>query len=281
MTRYCKVIFILNLVVSLGCQQSSIDNADVLAQAYGATLSMNDLDKQLTGLSTYSDSSFVINQAVDQWLMDRILHQEAKKKLTQTKNIDALVEDYRNSLLIHEYEKLIISENLNTEISQAEIDTFYNKFKKDFVLKEDIVRSLHIKIPKNLDNDSLKTLWKTEDLPGLKTYLSKHQTILHLDPDFWINKRHLSNIFPESLIKKINFDRTETYSQEDGNFKFYVKILDRKKAGEDAPVNQVKHIIQQRILHNRSERVLKKKRKELFNKSIENKNISIKTKYDS
>ncbi len=270
-------------IVSIGfflssCEPSggNIDDADVLATAYGQELHISELSDQLLQAETSSDSQFIISRHVDGWLMDRIMYKQATQQVKNNKKaISKKVEAYKRSLYIYELENQILAEELDSDISDTEIDTFYAKYNNDFILKENISRLLYVKIPKSLDNDTFATYWKTEDLPAIKKYLSGVNTIMLLDEKKWYPHTTIRSILPENLIKKINFKKEETYTLDVAPTKYYVKILETIKAKENAPVSYVEDDIRNRIMHERSENILKDKRQDFFKQSIKNKNISI------
>lgn len=49
-------------------------------------------------------------------------------------NIQKQVEDYRTSLLIYQYKQKLIAQRLMDEISEEDIETYYNKNEKNFIL---------------------------------------------------------------------------------------------------------------------------------------------------
>lgn len=263
--------------VILACQpaESNHSNTEILATAFGENLYLSDLSSKLENSTNSSDSQFVISRHVDNWLMDKILYQEAQKEIKISKKLNQKVEDYKKSLYIYELENLILDQSLNTNISQAELDTFYNKNLVDFKLDESVARILYIKVPTELDNDTLKDYWKTEDLPALSTLLEKTSALSMLELNEWYPHSKLKNLMPEKLFKKINFSKTDNYSLSTDKSKYYVKVLENIKSKEQAPVNFVEQNIRDRILHNRTQKILKEKRQAFYQDNIANKNITI------
>jgi len=269
-------ITILSVSFFLGsCEVSKSDNPDAIASAYGQELLISELSDQLDQAETATDSQFIISRHVDGWLMDRIMYKKATQQIKSNKAISDKIEAYKRSLYIYELENQILSEELNTEITDAEIDTFYSKYSNDFILKEKISRLLYVKIPASMDNDVFSTYWQTEDLPAIKKYLSNVNTLVLLDDTKWYPHSTIQSVIPKKLINKINFSKEESYSLDVAPNKYYVKILETIKANKSAPVSYVEEDIKNRILHERSEKILRDKRQAFFQQSIKNKNISI------
>jgi hypothetical protein len=264
-------------LISCDTNNNTLDNPDILASAYGQELHISELTDHLKHAETASDSQFIISRHIDGWLMDKIMYKQATQKIKGNKALSTKIDAYKRSLYIYELENQILAEELDPEISAAEIDTFYAKYSNDFILKEDISRLLYVKIPKSLDNDTFSTYWKTEDLPAIKKYLSGVNTLVLIDDKQWHPHSTIRSILPEELIRKIDFKKEESYSLDVATTKYYVKILETIPANENAPVSYVEDDIKNRIMHERSKNILRNKRQEFFKQSINNKNISINT----
>lgn len=275
-----KKIITTCLVLSIAlfaCQKTEVkqNNSDLLAEAFGEKLYLTDLNDLLKSASNSSDSQFVITRYVDNWTMDKILYQEAQKNIKNSNRLNQKVEDYKKSLYIYEYENLLLDIHLNTSIGQAEIDSFYKKHSSDFILKEAITKVIYIKVPLAMDTDTLKEYWKTEDLPALNSIAKNNQVVAILDIESWHSHSKLKGLMPEQLFRKINFKKTESYSLKDDKSKYYVKILENIKSKDQAPVNYMDQEIRDRILHNRSQKILKEKRQSIYQDNINKKNITI------
>jgi len=261
----------------MGC--NNLDSAkgeeNLLAVAFGEKLYLEDLDSHLKNAHSSSDSQFVKSRFIDEWVMDKILYEEAQKRVGKNKDIESLVDSYRKSLYIYELDNELLSEELNRELPQEEIDTFYSNSKSEFSLQEDIVRFLYIKIPESSYSDTIKDLWKTEELPVLKNYVSSINGTQILNPEKWYYKSELKNILPELLYRKISFSKPNSYSHTQDETKFFVKILEKVDSNKDAPVSFVEETIRERILHDKAKDLLRRKRKELYDEKIQNKNIQI------
>ena len=52
---------------------------------------------------------------------------EAEKNIPAGIEIDQLVEDYKSSLIIHQFEKTVVDNTLDTIISDAELNAYYDE----------------------------------------------------------------------------------------------------------------------------------------------------------
>ncbi len=259
----------------LTCQAEKA-NEQTIATAYGQHLQIETLGGQLKGARTSRDSQRIIDKEVDNWLMDEILVHEAKKKFSGSDDIEKKVSSYEKSLYIHELEKYHIETQLDTTITKAEMDTFYNRNQEEYLNSEALIQGLMIKLSDNQYNDTIKSLWKTEDLPALKVVLSENEGNLHLlDATKWYQESRLKNLLPEGLWKRINFKEKESYSYSDGGNQYLVKILGHTPDGKPMPTSYAAPLIKSRIIRDRSRALLRRWRKDIFQNNIQSKDIII------
>ncbi len=263
------------MVFCSACNIESQKPEDLLASAYGNKLYKSDLGELITSEMTVHDSSSILKKHVDKWLLQEILFHEAKAQVGTEDRIEQLVENYKKSLYIHELEKTQLAAQLDTLITRAELDTFYNQRKEDFLLDEEIVRLLFVKVPEAYDNENLKTLWKTENLPALSVFIKEVGGLQFLNLENWYYLSEMRNLIPAELLAKVNFSKTEAYSLSQDGYRFLIKILDHTDNNEIAPKSFALEKIKLRLLHDRSSGLLKKWKKDLYQNNIQSKNITI------
>lgn len=210
--------------------------------------------------------------------MDRILFEESKKSVRKDNNIEELVEDYRKSLFIHQYEESFINKNLDTLITFEQLNAYYEEHKDEFSLEKTIIRYFLVKIDADKDNDTLENYWKTEDLPAIKNYVLQEGGMAHLEIDSWYYVSELKSLIPEKLFSRISLKNPNETSYSDGGFKYYVKVLQIVNPDEEVPVRFYYNTLRQRILRNRSSELLARMKNDLFKEKIKNKNIKIYSK---
>jgi len=268
-------VFLFLITVTLSCDIDQAGDDEVLATAFGNKLFKQDILPFRSTKLNPVDSQSMISRQIDSWLMEEMLYKESKSKVNSKKSIDKLVANYRKSLFIHELEKLQLAANLDTTITAAELDTFYAHHKADFQLDEAIVKLLFAKVPEGYNNEELKTLWQTENLPALQVYVQARNGLELLEPEKWHYLSEISNIAPLELIDQIDFTKKETYSITDKGQHFLIKVLDYVKPTELAPKSFALPYIKERLLRDRSKNLLNSWKKELFQNNIKSKDISI------
>lgn len=249
----------------------------ILASAYGDHLYLSDIEDQFSEHHNHLDSQQIIARYTDEWLMDKILFAEAKKEAAVKEYINDLVKEYERSLYIHHLEEQYLSKQLDNYVDSLEIAEYYTLNKEVFIPENDLVRFLMIAVSEDDDNDTLQTLWNTEDLPVLEQYIEDVQGLMILNTGRWYSKDELKDLIPEELFKKIGYRKPNNYSLSQDQKKYYLKILEIVQSGEEPPYSYYDESIEELILRSRSQLLLKEMRNSIFKEKIKSKNIKIYT----
>lgn len=273
------IFFLLITLVFAACKDKHTESKeDVLAAYKGKFLYKSDIPEAILG-SASKDSGAALKALVDKWLETAILVDEAEKILSdEKKDKQKLIEDYRNSLLIYEYQQQMVKEKLDTAVTESEIAAFYNENKAAFQLKKNIVKIKYIKISrKNADLVKLKKLMQNpvpENESALKSIAEEKAENFYLDSNW---------LYLDDIIKEIPLN--ENYNQqrflannrfvhiEEGDMLYLVYISDFRIKDAVSPLEFEKDRIKDIILYQRKLRFLKENQKSLFGKATKNGDI--------
>ena len=126
-----KIKFAIGLMLVLAlvsCQNSGNGKNDKpVAAIYDKVLYQSDLQDILYDGISVNDSIVRTKAFIDNWIRRQLLIHQAENNLDKSE-LDCLkeIEDYRNSLIIYKYESLLISQNLDTVVSDEEIEKYVN-----------------------------------------------------------------------------------------------------------------------------------------------------------
>jgi len=142
------------LYFGISCNSNGVvqDPSDILLAQVGQNkLYYSQLDGMVTEEMTSQDSFLMTNAYVERWTREQVLLIEAERSLPSDIDVDALVEDYRRSLLRLNYEELILKTKLDSLITDAELEAFYEKNKDQYQLEKPILRCLIlVSLPLNM-----------------------------------------------------------------------------------------------------------------------------------
>ncbi len=179
----------------------------VLAEYNGKQLLKTDLPQELIANKT-ADSSVLMSAYIQKWIERQVILEAAEANLSEEqKNKDKLIEEYKNSLLIYDYQQALIKQKLDTGVSEQAISDYYNQNNSIFQLKKNIVKIRYVKIDKKkADLNKLKK-WMQNPTPEndelLQSYAEKQAENFSIDSNW---------LYLDDIVKEIPID--ENYNQQ-------------------------------------------------------------------
>jgi len=204
------------------------------------------------------DSIQIINQYVESWIKKQLMMEKASATIQfDEADIERKVLDYRYALMVHEYEKLLVNQQLDKEVSEEEIASYYMEKKDNFVLKQNIIKGLFVKLPseaprtRRIRNDIRS--YPNADIEAIRTYCYQFADRSHLEDSLWVNFNEVIKNTPlASIPNKVQFLRSNSFVEtSDDNFIYLLKILEYKISDQVSPVEYVRDDIINIIINKR------------------------------
>src|SRR5215204_5767363 len=127
-----KTVFILLLTLLFfsACtyfkKQGEEKTKDAVARAFDKCLFPENLAGIVPPNSSRKDSLTVIKNYIDNWIHQQVVLHKAESNLDENKkDVEDKLEEYRNSLIRYAYEKALVDQRLDTNVSDKEIEEFY------------------------------------------------------------------------------------------------------------------------------------------------------------
>ena len=257
------------------CQEKHEDKGEVLASVYGKNLYRTDLDDIFYEGISYNDSVLRSKVYIDKWVRNQLLVRQAENNLEPEQlDFSKRLEEYRNSLVINKYETELIKQNLDTKVTEDQIQEYYNENSDEFRLNRDIVRIATVNLPRDSKKKWLfiKLLRDYDSIMiDSVTSLSKEYALdWNMDVEQWHNFDEVAEKF------KLNVTDNKSFLNEN---KYYVVINDDvysvirfckyRVMGDVSPceieVDRIKYI----ILSNRKKDLLEKLYDDLYSKAVQ------------
>lgn len=228
------------------------------------------------------DSARLAERYVNSWVRKQLLiNQSAKSVPFEQEELERKVQDYRNSLLIYEYEKQYVQQHLDEEISQKEVEEYYTRHQDNFQLKQNIIRGVFVKVPKNAPK--LNTLRQYTDLrqdgdmEKLKSYAYRFATDFMLDDSVWVNFDELISGTPlMSIPNKVQWLKNNQYVEtSDEEYLYFLNIKDYKISDELSPLEFVQDQIETIILNKRKTEIATRHADEIYEQARKNNEFEI------
>lgn len=275
--------FVLLLTTSCEYFQQKIESEKVVvAKANDAILYLEDLEGLIPVGMNVNDSLVRTEKYVQNWIRKQLMISRALNEIQYNEaDIDRKVLDYRYSLIVHEFEKYYIQSHLDQEISEAEIQQYYEEKSENFLLKQNIIRCLFAEIPKSspgLSNFRRNIRgYPNASLEDITDYCFQYATNSFTDEDIWINFDEVANATPLKEVKnQVQFLESSTYSEtSDEESVYFLRILEYKISDELSPLDFIRDDIES-ILVNKRKIALKKELEEaIYEEAKKNESFEI------
>lgn len=267
------VVLLIVVPIMVGCtlfeQQRK---GGIVVECNGHSLTQVEIAALTNGLRS-EDSARVAEAYIRQWA-ENLLEYDAAKKV-ESKEIERMVEDYRRSLYVHEYEENLIAQRMPKHVEDSLVRAFYATHSSRFVLDETIVKGMLLVVPLGAPNmDELKRQmakpFDNENLEQIEKYAYNYATGYELFLEEWKNSRQILLRMPLSdanLQRQLNQKRQIV--MEDSVNTYLLQVTDVHMKGTEMPLDYARTKIEQILLNERRVEFLEQERDKLYHKALQ------------
>ena len=235
------------------CQEKKEDKGEIIVSVYGKNLYKTDLENIFYDGISYNDSVLRSKVYIDKWIRNQLLVRQAENNLEPNQlDFSKRLEEYRNSLVINKYETELINQNLDTEVTEDQIQEYYNNNSDEFRLNRDIVRIATVELP----NDSKKKWLFTKLFRDYDSLMVDSITNLSnefaLSYNMEIEKWHNFDEVVENFNLKVNdkksfLNENKYYVVNNDDVYTLIRFCEYRFIGDESPceleVERIKYII--------------------------------------
>lgn len=245
-----------------------------VAQVNGEFFYQEDLVKVLPyGLSA-ADSAKLAKELIRKWAEDQVLYDKAEHNVSGDGHIEQLVEDYRRKLILNSYEQRLIQQKMTEEVTEEELQSYYEENKLLFILEEPVIKGVFIKVPRKTSGlKDLKKWYKDsseESLEQLEKFALRNAVIYEYFYDRWMPVSELEGKITVNLSELgKDFDKNRNIEDEDEEYCYLLHIEEYINKGEAKPYDMAKPEIIDLLANARRVEFMQKVKKDLYNQAIE------------
>jgi hypothetical protein len=280
-----KLVYFFLIIAISSCQFFDFGKKENALEEPIASVSNNflyrkDIESLIPRNLPKNDSILIVKGIINNWAIQELLKQKAEVNLSQQENTtyNKLVQDYKESLLVNGYKERIVQQQLDTIISEEEIDVYYDTNRLNFRLNEELIKIKYLHFGNNLlDQKEIIKHFKSDAYNDLITLENQELNFkaINLNDSTWIKLTDVLLKIPkfkeeprEYLLKKSKY-----IQKEDSLGLYLVAVKDVLKRNDIAPKNYITPTIKQMILHKRKLELIRDIEKTLLNDAIQNKNF--------
>ncbi len=291
MKKYCKayscnsgLVLLISfvLLIAFGCSRIPVKNGEEpLVRVYDKYLYTSDMHGMFNGISDPADSARIARSFIDQWIKRQLLLRLAEYNvLEEQKNFESMIEDYRSSLLIYEYEKQLLSEKLDTVVNNSQLEDYYNNNMNAFILDSPIVKALYVRVEKsNSVVPEIRRLIrskKDQDFEKLLDVGQRESDRFDFFNDDWVSFSKIMEKIPGQIDDEDEFlKRNQTWESEDQDYIHFLLIRDHLGSGEQAPIEFINDKIRGLVLSKRKLDYVKQVEQDVLQDALSQKQIEI------
>lgn len=259
---------------------SKAPREEPVAQVGDRFLYKSDLLKIFPGNATREDSILIATDYINKWVKQELMIQKANENLSPgQKDVTRELEEYRNSLIIFRYKNELMQQRMDTVVTPAQIEQYYEQNKTTFNLDRSIVKGVYVRIPQELANvDALKTMVQDMTDEGqsiLRDYCTRYAKNFEIATN-WIDFKVLNRNLPVQIDAPEAFLRNNSLKEmTDEDYYYLVSILDYKLTNDLAPLEFVENDIKNLILNQRKIKFLREVETNIFKEGERQKKFKI------
>jgi hypothetical protein len=276
---YLSILF-LTIVIFASCAHKEADKERTpLLEVEGKFLYFDEIQKVIPPNVNDSDSTEIANSYVRKWVTDVLMYENAKRNVTNQSEIDDLVENYRKSLIIHQYQQKLIEQRLSKEPSDEELKAFYKQYRDQLVLKENIIKGLLLVVPKNAPKLSNVRTWvqsaNAKSLESIEKYSIQNAISYDYFGDKWMDFSDVLKKMPIQVEDPSGFiSSNRLVEASDSTQHYFLRILSFQKIGQVEPFDMARDRISNILLNKRKGDFISQFENDLYDDAVKKETVT-------
>jgi len=264
--------FIVLLTSCIGGADNRSEN--ILARVKNKYFYESELRGIVPAGTSAKDSISIVQNYINNWITQQLILDKAKKNLLdEDMQFDAQLEDYRNSLIIFAYESKLIKQNLDTVVTDKEIESYYNNNINNFQLKDNIVKVYYARV--DAEDPELRTIRRFFNSPlpehrdSVEARFEKHSDLFFLNDETWILFNDVLKFVPiHSYNLEAFLQNNKKIEVTEDPYVYFVSFSDFRVKDGVSPLSFEKENIKLIIINQRKLKLISDMRKEVYQTAL-------------
>lgn len=273
--------FFFSMLMLLSCQhkeQASNDRTPVL-EVEGKFLYLDQIENIIPPNVSPDDSVEIVKSFMKKWATDVLLYENAKRNVTNREEIDQLIEDYKKSLTIHQYQQKLIQQRLPKEPSDSDMIKFYEEYQDQFILSESIIQGFLLVVPRGAPNLANVRNWvqtgNTKALENIEKYSIRNALSYDYFGNRWVPTTDILRKIPVQVEDPSGFVSKYRFYETQDSLKIYLLHIQKYRRNCDRePFDRAKERISNLILNKMKSEFISDFENELYDDAVKEGNIT-------
>lgn len=263
-----------------GCgQEHNHKGKTPLVEVSGEFLYKEDLQAALPLNISKDDSVLFAEHYIRNWIEDALLFDKAEGNIPDNDKISKLVENYRRALIMHTYQEELVNQKLANDISEEEINAYYEKNKELFRLDNPLVKGLFIKVPLSSPDLGNVRVWYRKNnqdvIEKLEKYSLRNAVSYDYFYDRWTSVPDVAAKIPLKVLDTdANYlDKNRNVEVKDTAFCYFLHIEDFLGKDKQKPLDFAKDEIKEILINLKRVEFINKVKEDLYQRASDRNKI--------
>lgn len=264
-----------------GCSQEHNHKGKTpLVEVAGEFLYKEDLQAALPLHLSKDDSVLFAEHYIKNWVQDILLFDKAEGNIPDNAKIAKLVDNYRRALIMHTYQEELVNQRLTNEISDEEINAYYEKNKELFHTEHPFVKGLFIKVPLHSQDLGSVRIWYKKNNQDAIEKLEKYSLRNAVSYDYFYDRwLPVSEIAAKIPLKALDIDdnyldKNRNVEVKDTAFCYFLHIEEFLGKGKQRPLDFAKKEIKEILINLKRVEFINKVKEELYQRASDRNKIN-------
>ena len=263
-----------------GCgQEHNHKGKTPLVEVSGEFLYKEDLQAALPLNISKDDSVLFAEHYIRNWIEDALLFDKAEGNIPDNDKISKLVENYRPALIMHTYQEEFVKQKLANDISEEEINAYYEKNKELFRLDNPLVKGLFIKVPLSSPDLGNVRVWYRKNnqdvIEKLEKYSLRNAVSYDYFYDRWTSVPDVAAKIPLKVLDTdANYlDKNRNVEVKDTAFCYFLHIEDFLGKDKQKPLDFARDEIKEILINLKRVEFINKVKEDLYQRASDRNKI--------
>lgn len=263
-----------------GCgQEHNHKGKTPLVEVSGEFLYKEDLQAALPLNISKDDSVLFAEHYIRNWIEDALLFDKADGNIPDNDKISKLVENYRRALIMHTYQEELVNQKLANDISEEEINAYYEKNKELFRLDNPLVKGLFIKVPLSSPDLGNVRVWYRKNnqdvIEKLEKYSLRNAVSYDYFYDRWTSVPDVAAKIPLKVLDTdANYlDKNRNVEVKDTAFCYFLHIEDFLGKDKQKPLDFARDEIKEILINLKRVEFINKVKEDLYQRASDRNKI--------
>lgn len=249
-----------------------------LVEVDGNFLYREDLRSALPQGLSADDSLLFARRYIRTWVEDVLLYDKAQANIPDNAEIEQLVEHYRRSLIMHNYQQALIHQQLADTLGEQELTVYYERNRALFRVERPLIKGLFIKVPLHAPRLADVRRWYKNDSQEAVEHLEKYslQSAVNYEYfyDKWVTASEILDLMPLQVPDADEYiDKNREIELKDTAFHYFLHVSDYLPAGGEEPYEWARGRVKDIVLNLKQVDFMKQVKEDLYQRALDKNKI--------